>query len=380
MKKIMFFNRTFFGGGVEKALLDTVKNLDTNKYDITVFVRKPEGKFMQQYLELESEHVHIRKCFDRIKPGKTLFKKIFNAVIIWIAEKCICRFPKIYYMIAIRDKFDIEVAYMHNEPTAIIASSTNKKSKKIAWVHTDLRQMKTWKDYFGTRKKQKKYYQKFDKIICVSELVKNCFEELLGVYPNIDVIFNPVDVGYLKKLSEEKIDITLKNKVICAVGRLSWEKNFDMLIRSHSKLLKSGTENTLWLVGEGPERENLENLARDLGVENSVVFWGFQENPYKYIRVSEFTVLCSIYEGLPVSALETIVLNKPMVSTCEAVKEVFGNYECGLITKRDEDSLAQGMKKLLTDESLYNKCISETYKRSSELTMESIIEKIENIF
>ena len=183
--KIMFFNRTFFGGGVEKALLDIVKNIDTSKHDITIFVRRFEGDFMQQYLALDGEHIHIRRCFDHFKPGRTIFHKIYNVSLIWIAEKCICRFPKIYYMIAIRDKFDIEVAYMHDEATAIIASSSNKKSKKVAWVHTDLRQIKTWKGYFGSRRRQKKYYKRFDKIICVSEYVKNCFQELLGTYSNI---------------------------------------------------------------------------------------------------------------------------------------------------------------------------------------------------
>lgn len=57
-------------------------------------------------------------------------------------------------MIAIRDKYDVEVAFMHDLVNPVIACSTNKSCKKIAWVHTDLRKLTTWKAYFGTRKRQ----------------------------------------------------------------------------------------------------------------------------------------------------------------------------------------------------------------------------------
>ena len=376
--KIMFFNHSFFGGGVEKALLDVVKNIDTNKHDITIFVRSKEGDLRQQYLAIEGENIHIRQCFDYLKPGKSIFGKILNVSLIWVAEKCICRFPKIYYMIAIRDKFDIEVAYMHNEATAIIASSTNRKSKKIAWVHTDLRQIKTWKYYFGSRRKQKKYYKKFDKIICVSKHVRNCFEELLGAYKNIEVIFNPVDSYRITELSKEETRIIKKKKTICAVGRLSYEKNFDMLIHSHLRLLQSGVDHELWIVGEGPERANLEKLIKALGVENTVTLFGFCQNPYSFIAKADIMVMSSIYEGLPVTALETVILHKPMVSCCSVVAEVFGDYGCGIITERNEQALAEGMKKLMTNNKFYENCISETVKRSKELSLESVINQINN--
>lgn len=81
---------------------------------------------------------------------------------------------------------------MHNEATSIIASSSNTKSKKVAWIHTDLRQLKTWRQYFGSRRRQKYFYSKFNKIICVSKLAEESAKQLLAL-SNTMVIMNPVD-------------------------------------------------------------------------------------------------------------------------------------------------------------------------------------------
>jgi len=111
--RILFFIRTFFGGGAEKVLLDYVKGLNNEKMDITVMVRYPEGALKEQFLALREQGIHVRWCFDHLKPGKNLFEKAGNALLLRLADWSAYRCPKLFYRLAIREKYDVEIAFMH---------------------------------------------------------------------------------------------------------------------------------------------------------------------------------------------------------------------------------------------------------------------------
>lgn len=368
MKKVLFYNRTFFGGGAEKVLLDYIRGLDKKKYDITVMVRRDEGAFREQFHALKQEGVQIRVCCDWMTPGKNVFKKLLNYLLLTTSDWCEFRIPGIFHRIAIREKYDVEIAFMHNEAAAIIASSPNRKAKKLLWVHTDLRKIDTWKMYFRTRRRQKRFFAGFDHCICVSQVARQSVEELLHLKENVMVLHNPVDRERIIKLAQEpcllpRVDIP----TVCAVGRLSWEKNFSMLIKAHENLIKKGVTHRLCIVGEGPERTNLERLIKERNLEDSVVLAGHQSNPYPYIAMADFTVCSSVYEGLHIASIESMVLGKPVVSCCAVVKDVLGGYECGIITENEQAALEAGLEKMLTDRSFFIRCAEQAAERGAEL-------------
>ncbi len=378
MKKILFYNRTFFGGGAEKVMLDYVRGLNQKGFDITVMVRRDEGTFREQFRALENEGVHIRQCCDWIKPGKNLFQKAKNTILLKLADWAEYRCPDVFYRIAIREKFDTEIAFMHDEAAAIIASSANRKSQKLLWIHTDLRRIDSWKMYFHTRKRQKRYFSKFDKILCVSKVAREGVQELLGLTDNVEVIYNPVNRERILALSKESCPLPLADvPTVCAVGRLSWEKNFSMLIRAHKALVDRGVLHRLVIVGDGPEREKLENLIIELGVEKSVVLTGYQCNPYPYIAASDMTVCSSVYEGLHIASIESLVLEKPVISCCDVVAETFGGYPCGIITENNQEALENGLEKMLTDSVLYKRSLAGAVHRGNELGRQKEIKQIQ---
>lgn len=377
MKKVLFFNVSFYGGGVEKMLIDIVNELDKKKYDITVMVMSKEGALKKEYLALQSEHVHIRQCMDYLKPGRNFVEKARNYILIKTAEKSLKWFPGIYHRIAIPEKYDVEIAFMHNQVNPVIASSPNKKSNKIAWVHTDLRMLTTWKKYFGSRRRQGSFYNKFDKIIFISEGVKEAFEELFYVEKPKKVIYNPINETLIRDLALKSEDLPEKRIIrVCAIGRLSHEKNFLMLLRVHKKLLQNGLNHELWIVGEGPERNCLENYIQENGL-TQVVLWGYQDNPYKYILTSDFTVCSSRYEGLHLASMESLALGKPVVSCCSVVKELFGNYECGIITENTEDAFYSGLCEILSNQERLRYYTNEAKIAGKAFSIEETISQIE---
>jgi glycosyltransferase involved in cell wall biosynthesis len=150
-----------------------------------------------------------------------------------------------------------------------------------------------------------------------------------------------------------------------------------MLIRAHKALVDRGVLHRLVIVGDGPEREKLENLIIELGVEKSVVLTGYQCNPYPYIAASDMTVCSSVYEGLHIASIESLVLEKPVISCCDVVAETFGGYPCGIITENNQEALENGLEKMLTDSVLYKRSLAGAVHRGNELGRQKEIKQIQ---
>lgn len=375
--KVLFFIRSFFGGGAEKVLLEYVKGLDKGKLNITVMVRYPDGELKEQFMALREQGVDIRWCFDHLKPGKGLLEKAKNTLLLRLADWSAYHSPKLFYRLAIKEKYDVEIAFMHDEAASIIASSTNKRAKKLLWVHTDLRRLTSFKTYFGSRKRQGMYYRKFDKCVCVSQVVADSIRELFGITDNVCVLHNPVDRNRILALAQSPCTLpSVTIPTVCAVGRLSWEKNFTMLINAHANLVNKGVLHRLCIVGEGPERASLEQQIKSLGVEETVAMVGFQSNPYPYIKDAYVTVCSSVYEGLHIASEESLVLGVPVVSCCAVTGEVFGGYECGIITEPDQAAFEAGLEKMLTDPDFRARCAQQAALRGEELGLEQAVAAI----
>ncbi len=151
--------------------------------------------------------------------------------------------------------------------------------------------------------------------------------QLKNIFPKLTnkqiTIYNPIDFENIEKLSEAKEELPLKerklldSKYICSVGRLDeGQKDFTTLIKVYSNLVKKGIiEEKLVIVGDGPHKNSLETLVKDLNVEKEVIFLGKKSNPYIWIKNSKLFILSSKYEGFPTVLIEALVLNVPTVSS-----------------------------------------------------------------
>ena len=230
-----------------------------------------------------------------------------------------------------------------------MAASTNKKAKKLAWVHCDL--SVKFADSESFVPKAEKLYAKYDDIACVSQGVKAGFEKLFGKSDRVKIVYNTVDDEEIRRLADAE---TIKNDVptVLSLGRLSKQKRFDRLIRAHKILIDCGIVHELHILGEGQERLALEKLVNELSVSSTVKFFGYCDNPYPHIKAADVCVCSSDYEGISTFITESLILGKAIVTTyCTGMKELLKNGECGIITALDENALSEGIKKILTDKS-----------------------------
>lgn len=166
----------------------------------------------------------------------------------------------------------------------------------------------------------------------------------LGVARPMSVIGNPIDLDEVDRLAAD--DVTLPGSpALLAVGRLTRQKGFDVLLPAFATLCAEAAGAHLTIVGTGPDQAALERQRDELGLRDRVTFRGFVQNPYPLMRAADLYVLSSRYEGFPNVALEALACGTPVVATsCPGVAElILPGVNGWLAPVEDVDGLARAL-------------------------------------
>lgn len=197
-------------------------------------------------------------------------------------------------------------------------------------------------------------YPRAKKVVAVSQEGRRIFYERLGLQ-NLACLYNPINLGRMHNLSAEHPAVRIEGDYIVAAGRLSPEKNFTCLIKAYASS-QASAHFKLVILGEGKERQALENLIRELELQERVVLAGFMRNPYPYIVNAYCLVLSSLHEGFPVILIEALGLGCPVIATdCETgPREIVRHGENGLLVPTDDvDALSAALDHLCLDRKLH---------------------------
>lgn len=259
-------------------------------------------------------------------------------------------FKKSIYKKYIKNKFEIEIAFLEG-PITRIFSIKNLNSKKIAWIHNDISSV------FGKgikakikRKIDESIYKKYEKLVFVSQDNLKRFEE---TYPDIksskQVIYNYIDskniIEKAKYASKEKFNNEVINFV--TVARLVKQKGIDRLIRVHKRLIKEGVKHQFYIIGDGPEKERLKKLISENQISDTFHLLGKKENPYPYIRNADYFCLLSKFEGYGMVLEEAKILQKPIIITNTAAREAVEKYEMAKILENSQEGIYRGLKEVI---------------------------------
>ena len=391
-KKILFLIHTLTGGGAEKILINLVSNLDREKYDITLMTVVDTGI----YRNAIPEHVKYKTIFHLINNKKSFGRsgnllaqtsalkkviiKIYTSLWKYVPEKMI-------YKIAVKEKFDYEVAFLEGICAKIISGSTNNESTKYAWIHVDIEHQHKSSNVFRSIKEESEVYNKFNKIICVSESVKDHFAKCLKIEINkLIVKYNPIDENeiILKskiKSKESYININKRKITLCAVGRLNSQKSYIRLLQCCKSLFDKGYDFDLWIIGEGGEYKKLNEFIINSGLSDKVFLLGFIDNPYYYMALADLFVCSSIAEGFSTVAAEATILGIPIVTTeCAGMRELLGDNEFGIITENSVDGLYGGIKRILDSPELMQYYKNQSKKRGKTFKIKEAIYEIQKLF
>ncbi len=361
MKKILFGITSLTIGGAERVLVDLVNKL-ANDYDITVFTIYDGGELKKELddkIKIISMYNKPYKEYSKLKHMLISFKLLFSS-----------KAPEGY---------DVNVAFLEGPITRLFAK--NSRAKKIAWIHTDLSKFfsKGLKDKIKYSF-DKKLYKKYDKIVFVSEDIKNKFNEKYGNDFEEVVIRNYIDYKKIIEKSKEQIELPYQEKDInlVSVARLADPKAIDRFINVHAKLEQDGIHSKVYIVGDGPLRYSLQKQIDKLGETENFYLLGEKTNPYPYIKEADYFCLLSYYEGYGMVIEEAKILNKKIIITDIPAKESIDHYDKAVVLENTENGIYQGLKKILSKE--IQKDDNDLIKNEiNNKTYEDIIDKIKSI-
>ena len=371
MTKILFMMINMNVGGMEKALLNMISEMDNKEYEVTILMLEKYGGFLEeipswvniQYLE---DYNNIKPMLnyppknvirDLIKNNSYL--RAFNLMIMHIITKLIDDRTLFYKYVfkdykSIEDIYDIAVAYAGPTDyiTYYVLNKINAK-RKFQWIHFDITKVGF------NRKFARNNYKRFDKIFIVSEEAKekliNCIPELSN---NMETFKNIVSKNniFSKINNQHPYNDNFKGIRLITVGRLSEEKGQDILIPIVKRLNDDGYNIRWYCIGEGNLRKKCEELILKYEVGDKFILLGNINNPYNYINASDIYVQSSRHEGYCIALAEAKILNKQIVTTNFAgAKEQIINNKTGLISECNENDIYNNIKKLLDSEELRNR-------------------------
>ena len=362
--KLRFLINTLSGGGAEKVLINLLHQLDKEKYDISL-VSISGGT----YVEKIPSHIDYRcivPCSDG-KKGRLATKLIYKIP------------PWLFSCLFLRGNKDVEIAYLEGNPTKFIKAK--KGGKKIAFVHCDFSRSDFVKVFYHGAENCVKEYEEYNKVCFVSKASKQGFQRAVGTLSNSCVIHNVIDFENIKKMmiEESTCSYTTAGLKLLAVGRLVEVKGFDRLLRVVGRLEKE-FKFQLIIAGDGTEREKLETIIKEKGIE-SVILAGYQKNPYSLFRTADLFVCSSISEGYSTVVSEAIAIGLPVVTTdCAGMSEILDEGNFGMIIENSEQALYNALKKVLEDKKTFEHLKKMANDGQESMNFRNPIKEYDNLF
>lgn len=355
-KKILFVTKALWIGGIETALINLLNHIDYSKYDVTLLTTHQVLELLDQInpncrvLAVDREKTftfsekyrffRLYQLTEQAEAPSLLHKMLMwiTPVIKWVENRLYIRYIR---RCLSGEHFDTCVIY--SDVVAEIAIRAIVADRYLMYYHHGAMRH-VYHDEIA--------YRKCDKIIAVSE---NQASELKRFVPSaatkIIVIHNLTDVDGIWKKAEQQTEEEFDPQRfhIVTVGRVSHEKGMDIAVQVCAKLVKFGLKDICWwLVGDGPEMQEVRALVTELGVAPYMKLVGMKENPYPYIRQANLYVQPSRVESFGLTMLEAMILGKIVIATMTAgSKEILLQRKNGIICVRNTEELINAVESFI---------------------------------
>jgi glycosyltransferase involved in cell wall biosynthesis len=333
--RVLMFTSQLGTGGAEKHLVRVANHLDRQTFEVTVAVARGGGSYED---ELEPDvplHAFEGRMRNALSPFIRLVRTHRPDVVFSVLHHANC--------VALT-----AAALMPSAPPVVVGVQNTSSIELQQDVNTVKRVL---------RKAIPLLYPRAEAIVALSTGVR---DDLLRWLPRLrdrtEVIYN---AGYDERVlamvgkSEDHPPAT-EGQVIIACGRMVPQKGYPDLLRAFARV-RARRPVTLWIIGEGPLRPELEALTRQLGIESSVWFAGFRSNPYALMRRADVFVLASLWEGFGNVIVEAMAVGTPVVATdCPhgPAEIIRGESEGVLVPPGDPAALAVALERVLGDRQL----------------------------
>ena len=336
-KCLLFTAYSLNVGGIETALINLVNRINLDKYNVTIILEKKEGIFLDKV----KKEIKVKE-FKVYNNKNIIIRKLLNLT------------KRTLFMITNYQVYDFSCCYatysLSGSKLSKIASTNNS-----IYIHSNYEYLyptkEQFKEFFDNRK-----VTEFKYIIFVSNEAKHTFLKYYKEESKKCIVLNNfINVDEIIEKSKEKIkEVKPRNKKLFVfVGRLDdSSKKLGRAIR----LVKEIKEIELWIIGDGPDREKYEKEVKRIKLENRIKFMGAKKNPYPYMKQADYIILTSDYEGFPVTYLEAITIDKPIITTIDVSDDKINiGKDYATIISKDEKEMLKQVKEVLKEKKIPKK-------------------------
>lgn len=333
-KRKYLFHHSMLPNGISSSLTNLLKSLDPERCDVTVVV--PAGA-----VEKDEGRANVLKGLPSfVKVLGDAGRQVANIEEKWLIDYLnrwhvlpsdeqhdlyMGAFRREYRRLFGDTEFDVIVefeGYSRYWTSVLAAGSVN--ARKLIYLHSDMEA--EWKMKFPYLRTVFDLYGHFDVLASVSPALsevnrKSMLRLTAGGSSKFVAVMNQIDPAGVRKGALEPLDDDLapwfaaEVPTVLAMGRLSLEKDQAKLVRAMAEIREKGYKANLVLLGDGPMRQDLEDLVRRLELAEQVFFAGHRANPFPALRAADCFALSSNHEGQPMVLLESMILGTPIVAT-----------------------------------------------------------------
>lgn len=371
MKKILFVINTMGHAGAETALIELLNRLDGCNYELFLYVVMGQGELISRvppYVRLLNSDFDDRSVLTsagRRRMVKTVCRAFFRNgrltakagyliknMKIMLKNKTL-QLDKLLWRVMSEgaerfgQSFDLAVAWLEGASAYYVSDYVNAR-KKAAFIHID------YESAGYTKEMDQKCFAGMDRIFAVSDEVR---EHFIAVYPEYEdktrVFHNMIDREKIIRLAGEAGGFSdeFTGIRLLTVGRLIWQKAYDVAIDAMKILKDEGFEIKWYVLGEGDQRKNLEKKIAALGLQDDFLLLGMLDNPYPYFRQTDLYVHATRYEGKSIAIQEARILGCAVIaSDCNGNREQITNGVDGILCELSPETVAENIAKLCKDE------------------------------
>lgn len=365
-KLFIYMHQCILKGGVEKVFFNLLNNLPKERYDVTVL------SYMAYltddiYAGLYPDNVHRRWLYyDEFASGglRRLTQRVHNFLM-----------PRLYPLWLRFRRFDTAIAAQEGMYAKLVDEKV-RADRKLLWIHNDVSICHWTQEMFHSLQAEKACYERFDRVICVSQSVADSMKAVFGQMDNLCVCYNPIDTA---EIDRKKNAFPVEREPIplfVAVGRLADQKGFDRLLRVCSRLNAEGFDYRVWIIGDGEDREKLEQQRQDSGLKN-VQFLGKKANVFPYMQAADWLICTSRHEGFNTALQEATWCGVPILSVENAgTNELLEYGRYGIVVPNDEDAVYEAMRRVLLQPELQEKYRLAIHERKAFIDLQERIAEI----
>lgn len=343
-------------GGAEKVLVSFANDLVQRGHDVEVLELYEKGLLKPQFdprvtFDAICSKAYTEKYYASLSQVKKnplkVFKLVFSKIVGYrrFAEKLAAK------RFAARE-YDVAINYLEIESPEFLLKSVKAK-RYIQWYHTDVANLEDPEN----SDVMLPAWKRMDAVICVSRISKEHFVERYPVLKDkTHLIYNFFDQDAILERAKEACCFPGMRPALLSVGRMTPPKKYLRFLDVLARLRDKGFEFSWHVLGDGAQRQEIEEKIRTLHLEDRVYLHGLTDNPYKYMKNCDLFVLPSGWEGFPTVTVEAKILGCPILATdVSGIREQLIHGETGWIVENSEDGIYEGLKHLLDHPDLREK-------------------------